>query len=440
MSGLGASQGIRWSIWRSMRGLAKWLRWLILGDRVPETIGWQLGQRLDGDVVVYFADTPSRLYQLTQWIPVLEQLHRTRHVILVLRRISTYNIVGELTWLPRVYVPLFFQLTDLYTSNQFKVALYVNNSARNFQSLIYQSTRHVHINHGESDKVSMVSNQAKAYDEVFIAGEAARRRHRAALLDLDESKLVPVGRPQLDLHVPSAIARTSRRSVLYAPTWEGESEGNNYTSVDILGAAIVKAALAVPDVRFVYKPHPRIPESIDRGMIDGHKEILALIEEANQRDPEAAHVVALEEDFLGLIEESDLLIADVSSVTLDFLYLATERPIFVTDRYGDRGRLLIESPVAKASDVIDVTSIDRLAKDLENRLDHDDLLEQRNQMRAFYFGDMRRGESTARFIAAVSEAAARRDAMVAARKKVRARMAAEDVPFSPRSDEPQAEG
>ncbi len=59
---------------------------------------------------------------------------------------------------------------------------------------------HIHVNHGESDKVSMVSNQAKAYDKVFVAGEAAVRRHRAALVDFDESTLVRVGRPQLDLN------------------------------------------------------------------------------------------------------------------------------------------------------------------------------------------------------------------------------------------------
>jgi hypothetical protein len=42
-----------------------------------------------------------------------------------------------------------------------------------------------------------------------------------------------------------------RRTVLYAPTLQGESASNNYTSLDVLGEAIIAAALAVPDVCLV---------------------------------------------------------------------------------------------------------------------------------------------------------------------------------------------
>ena len=136
---------------------------------------------------------------------------------------------------------------------------------------------HVHLNHGESDKVSMVSNQAKAYDRVFVAGDAAVQRHRAALLDFDLGRLVRVGRAQLDLQPAPVLEPTSRRTVLYAPTWEGEQAGNNYTSVDVFGPQIVSAVLAVPDVRVVYKPHPRVAISPDPRMAAGHRKILRLI-------------------------------------------------------------------------------------------------------------------------------------------------------------------
>ena len=72
-------------------------------------------------------------------------------------------------------------LTALYAGADLKCAVYVNNGVSNFQSLAAPTMLHVHVNHGESDKLSMVSNQAKAYDRVFVAGEAAVRRHRAAV-------------------------------------------------------------------------------------------------------------------------------------------------------------------------------------------------------------------------------------------------------------------
>src|SRR5699024_12119185 len=92
----------------------------------------------------------------------------------------------------------------------------------------------------ESDKLSMVSNKAKAYDKVFVAGQAAVDRHRKALLDFDVSKLVRVGRPQLDVQRPSELSESTARTVMYAPTWEGENESNNYTSVDLFVPKIVE--------------------------------------------------------------------------------------------------------------------------------------------------------------------------------------------------------
>ena len=81
----------------------------------------------------------------------------------------------------------------------------------------------------------MASNNAKAYDRVFVAGEAAVQRHIEGLLEFDTSRLVRVGRPQLDLRPDPLLAPTTRRTVLYAPTWEGDADYNDYTSVDTIG-------------------------------------------------------------------------------------------------------------------------------------------------------------------------------------------------------------
>src|SRR6185369_12310632 len=193
--------------------------------------GFTAGEGAPGEVIVYFGDDPRRLYQLRQWLPVFERLHRRHPVLLVTRDQRTYaelvntELAGSTT-LPCVLAPAFADLVDLYENSDHKVAIYVNNSAQNFQSLVGRRMLHIHVNHGESDKICMVSNQVKAYDRVFIAGEAARRRHRAALMEFDEAKLVPVGRPQLDLRPVPVLASSTQRTVLYAPTWEGENASN----------------------------------------------------------------------------------------------------------------------------------------------------------------------------------------------------------------------
>ena len=133
---------------------------------------------------------------------------------------------------------------------------------------------HVHINHGESDKQSMASNNAKSYDRVFVAGEAAVQRHASGLLEFDVSRLVRIGRPQLDLHREPVLAPSQRRTVLYAPTWEGDADYNNYSSRRHARTRDrARACSAVPDVRLVYKPHPRVTTSTNAGSATPHPEI-----------------------------------------------------------------------------------------------------------------------------------------------------------------------
>jgi hypothetical protein len=366
--------------------------------------GYEPGTPVPGTVAVYFADDPRKLYQLRQWLPVLERLDREHPVTIITRNRKTYAELD--TPLHTVLAPAFPDLVQLYEVSDFKVAVYVNNSVHNFHSLMQRQMLHVHVNHGESDKVCMVSNQVKAYDRVFIAGEAARRRHRAALMEFDESKLVPVGRPQLDLRPAPVLAPSPLRTILYAPTWEGENASNNYTSVDVFGPAIVEKAMAVPDVRVVYKPHPRVAVSPLPDVAAAHREIVRRL----SKD----HLVLEAGDILAVFPGCDLMITDVSSVGLDFLYSRQHQPMFVADRYDDRERLHTEAPVSRCADVIDSATIGTLTSTLAARLDHDEYREARAAVRELYFGDLAPGESTTRFLAAIDEAVRTRDAHLSA--------------------------
>lgn len=372
--------------------------------RHPDTptgpAGYVPGTPVPGTVAVYFADDPRKLYQLRQWLPVLERLDREHPVTIITRNRRTYGALE--TSLRVVLAPTFADLVQLYETSDFKVAVYVNNSMHNFHSLTQRHLLHVHVNHGESDKICMVSNQVKAYDRVFIAGEAARRRHRAALMEFDETKLVAVGRPQLDLNPAPVLPPSPHRTILYAPTWEGENASNNYTSVDVLGTAIVEKALAVPNVRIVYKPHPRVAVSREPAVAAAHREIVRLL------SPE--HVVLEQGDILAVFPGCDLMITDVSSVGLDFLYLRPDQPMFIADRYDDRERLHADAPVSSCADVIDSATIRLLTRTLTERLEHDEYRDARAAVRRLYFGDLEPGESTSRFLAAIDEAIRTRDA------------------------------
>jgi CDP-glycerol glycerophosphotransferase (TagB/SpsB family) len=202
---------------------------------------------------------------------------------------------------------------------------------------------------------------------------------------------------------------TDRHTILYAPTWEGENASNDYTSVALHGPAIVRAALAVPDVRVVYKPHPRVATSPMREILEAHDEIRELLR------GRPGHHDATGSAILAVLPGCDLMITDVSSVGLDFLYLHTDKPMFVVDRYDDRARLLADAPISRAADVVDSSTIGTLTHLLAQRLAEDVHRPEREALRRHYFGDLAPGESTRRFLDAVSATVADRDRALASR-------------------------
>ena len=361
-------------------------------------------------VLAYFGDDPDRVYQLLQWLPVLELLDAAEPVGLVLRHEDTAAVVRERTTLPVLVAEEFPELRALYAELDAKVVVYCNNSMRNFQSLLEPRMLHVHINHGESDKQSMASNNAKSYDRVFVAGEAAVQRIAGGLLEFDPSRLVRIGRPQLDLRREGVLPPSDRRTVLYAPTWEGDADYNNYSSVDRFGPELVRRLLAVPDVRVVYKPHPRVATSEDPDMSAAHREITALLT--------GDHLALPDADILAVMPDCDAMVTDVSSVGLDWLYLCTDRPLFIADRHDDPELLRLEAPVSRCADVVDSTTLSGLTDLVADRLALDDLHLQRIAMRHHYFDDVKVGDSTARFLTEVRELAALRDRLLGVYEQV----------------------
>jgi hypothetical protein len=394
---------------RAARSLSRRLR--DFGEVAPD--GFNLENIPTADIALYFPDQPSKLYQLTQWLPVFENQTELRTIVVV-RNLETYNELRVKTELQVLLVPRYEILMALYDRADFHAVIYVNNGWTNFQSLSFQQAVHIHVNHGESDKICMVSNQAKAYDKVFVAGQAAIDRHAAAIAWFDSSHLVSVGRPQLDLDVASPLSPSVLKTITYAPTWEGEDKVNNYTSVDLYGPTIVQAALANPDARLIYKPHPRIIDSADSLVRANHKNIVNQISAAG-----AAHRYLPNANILGILPDTDLLIADVSSVTLDHLYLTPDSPILLTDRRSDPAQLLLDSPMSAACTVVDKGSIAVIAEMIASHLATNNHTSDRMRMRSYYFGDAERGGSTDAFWSAITSEMAAHDAALKQIQRVR---------------------
>ncbi|WP_274915729.1 hypothetical protein [Streptomyces sp. WZ-12] len=230
-------------------------------------------------VGMYFSGGATSAYQANMWLDTLADLDG-KPIIVLRERFMVQKI--EATDIPIVCIPKVTHLMRLEHST-LKVLLHPANSGKTSQILRIPSIKHAFINHGESDKLSSCNPYAKAYDEVWVAGPAARDRYQLADIGVEDKDVVEVGRPQLAPIRPYEGAPLARyTTVLYAPTWEGWDGNPGNTSVILAGENLVRALLADPTVRLLYKPHP-MTGSVEPRAGAADARIQALIAEANAR-------------------------------------------------------------------------------------------------------------------------------------------------------------
>ncbi len=351
-------------------------------------------------VAVYFADGKVNLYQIRQWYKPLAKLAETWPVVVLSRASGGALQMLHESPVPIAYVRKVHNLENFLDEQDIRVVLYVNQNAKNFQMMRYGRRWHVFINHGESDKMYMTTNQFKAYDYSFIAGDAARSRLGKVLWDYDfDKRAIEIGRPQAD-HYSGTLPYTpdEREVVLYAPTWEGDRAGAAYGSIITHGRSIARGLLASPRHRLIYRPHPRSGVVHDAyGAAD--REIVRMIAAANASNPSAQHIYDTDPELGWQLAEADVAIVDISAMVYD--RLASGRALLITRPANpaaeiDRGGYLSACEWLTAADAENiVTAVDEIS--------HEGEAQERLKLWAeHYFGDTSHGVATARFHEAVA--------------------------------------
>ncbi|HEU0182713.1 MAG TPA: hypothetical protein VFR16_11035 [Agromyces mariniharenae] len=346
---------------------------------------------------VYFADGRVNLYQLRQWYKPLLELSK-RHPVLILSRASGSALeLLEESPLPVAYVRRVVDLEQVIHDQDLHVVFYVNQNAKNFQMMRYGRRWHVFINHGESDKMYMTTNQFKAYDYALIAGDAARTRLEKVLWDYDfDKRAIPIGRPQADHYLdgsPLPYTPDEREVVLYAPTWEGDRGAAAYGSIATHGVPLVRALLATGRHRVIYRPHPR-SGVVDPDYRAANREIIEAIAAANAADPSAQHVYDDGPSLGWQLAAADVAIVDISAMVYD--RLAAGKPLLITrpvnpEAQIDTGGYLQACEWLDAGDgAAMLERVDEVAHDA-------DALARLEVWVERYFGDTTPGVTTARF-------------------------------------------
>jgi hypothetical protein len=361
---------------------------------------------LDQRIVVFFPEPLRNAYQLEQWLGPLTALHERHGVVVLTQDSRTTAHLRRVTTLPVLCVAWTATMESLLRRSSLALALYVSHHPRNFQFLRWPELAHVHLGHGDSDKAVSASNQLKAYDRVFVAGQAGADRILDALMWFDADRLVHVGRPALDPPATRRRSAAAPATVLYAPTWEGAQQSMSYSSVPSHGVPLVRSLLGA-GMRVVYRPHPRA--GANRTDVRAADTALRALftEEAVRRTGSVVDTASpLETAFAG----ADVLVTDVSSVAVE--WLPTGRPLVVTVP-AEAGAVVGSSPLLDAVPRLSVDDAARAGELVRRCLGDDRERGRREALVEHYLGGTDPAAALARFLDACDAVISERDVLQA---------------------------
>ncbi len=241
-------------------------------------------------IAVYFADTRVNLYQIRQWYAPLAELAKRHPVAIITRSPGASLTLIDESPVPVVYRRRITDLEQFVDEQDLRIVFYVNQNQKNFQMFRYGRMWHVFINHGESDKMYMTTNQFKAYDYALVAGDAALDRLSRKLWDFDlGKKAIPIGRPQADHFAGDAAVHRRTTAPSCSTPRPGRATGPRPPTARSRATASrsPRRCSRRRAHRLIYRPHPR-SGVIDPEYRDANARIIAAIAAANQRDPARA--------------------------------------------------------------------------------------------------------------------------------------------------------
>lgn len=355
---------------------------------------------------VYTGREDGGIYQVAMWLPYLEQL--AQPYVVITRRPSAVRALAAVTAAPIVARGSWRDLDDVVVPS-LRAAFYVNSVASNSNFVSYRTLSHVYLGHGDSDKPLSHHPSHAMYDRVFVAGPAAIDRYARNGVHIRAEAFAIVGRPQLAaLRVAPQpadrpLATTPSAAppvVLYAPTWGGYNRESTHSSL-ARGADLVVALLA-RGVTVIFRPHP-----LSRSQAGEGAQVAAIdtVLRADVARTGRAHRWGPGVDaqtFPESANDSDLLVADMSSVVVD--YLGADKPMAILavgeeDAEAFRRR----HPVARGAYVLRVDLAD-LAAGLDAMLGPDPLRAEREATRDYYLGGLDGPGAVAAFLAAARDA------------------------------------
>ncbi len=344
------------------------------GLRLSETL--VASDMADSRFAFYFSGARALdVYHVTMWLDALKSLgHKFVVVVREKKHLSSIPESDAYQCVTFAGVPA----TQRLLPASCRAVFYANNSMHNIDVIRSGSSKkHVQLLHGDSDKPPSFNPVSKAYNQLFVAGEMAVDRYAKNQVQISRNRFAIVGRPQLQ----PIEASKGGTTVVYMTTWSGNFEDSNFSSFN-QAIKILKAASQQAGVdEVIFKPHPVSNQDPNWEKVRG--QFSELVAKSATPIRWAEH----DESPFELYAKADVLISDISSTIIDYLYAG--KPYIVTNPQGFSGAVLknyasVDGGYLCDQDVGNVAELVALA------LGEDPMAEKREEVRRYAFGDFGR--------------------------------------------------
>ncbi|MDB9944858.1 CDP-glycerol glycerophosphotransferase family protein [Ascidiaceihabitans sp.] len=267
-----------------------------------------------------------------------------------------------------------------------QLVFYANNGQQNRRMMAaYPDKKHIQLLHGDSDKPPSYSPLTKNYDYVFVAGQMAIDRYTRNGVDIPDARFRIVGRPQVKTIEPGAAEMSPDvPCIVYMPTWRGFHEDTQFSSLDRAALILETIMSGEATVRVVFKPHPMSYKDPDWKRFE--KQINAALSKRRSNGSTGTFAATDAQPF-DLYNQADIMVTDISSVLIDFLY--SEKPIVLIEPPKFDRAQADNFPTLKASYVVGA-DLANLTEMLEVAMGTDLLSPVREEVKAYAFGDVGR--------------------------------------------------
>lgn len=184
-------------------------------------------------------------------------------------------------------------------SNLSALFYFVNKAKNNSFITKYRNQLHVHFHHGDSDKGGSANRLEEVFDYLVVTDNNAVGRYFKAGVYIDYGKFIPLGGTIYpNVEVNNGIKKIE--NILYAPTFEGWSESQNFSSIMRAGDKIIS------NKNIMVRSHHSI----------GSRDI----EYKNKIKTIAKRSYKLSNDKSEQFNWSDAIITDISGVLSEYLF------------------------------------------------------------------------------------------------------------------------